>query len=975
MAFSRRKRSFEAHQKRESTAAARWRLRRVRLGQVGGLERFDVETLERRVLLSITPSISGSAVTFTGTGGNSLWLEDVSQDSRVQHYRPDGSSYKRPDLDRDDFGQVQSILVSAISTINVTLGGGASTLYLDDTITTDLFTDSAKLTDNAASSETVSLAGGSNNHTWTINGSNSVQLDSNITIKGAGFLIGSGGTNVFDFTMGASGDSININGGSGSTNALDYSAFPSSTPVTVNLVKPPANLATGTPNLATGTATDTSGISNISVVNGGAGNDTLTAGVGNETLNGGTGSDTFVFDPDLTEGSDEVIESPGTTGGTGTLDFSAAQSAITVDISSTEQQQVDPLGHLNLTLAEDDTIATVIGGAKNNTITCNALDDTITAGAGQATLTAGPGNDTFEFGNNWGNATVVQSGSTTAGEGLDTLDFSKVTTNLTASVNPQSLTSSDADGALNVSTPGTSGTDSVIATDIATLVGGTGSNTLNYSDYYSTSGSGITVDLATGTATTFQRVQNFENVTASNCNDSITGDSNANILIGGAGDDTFSGGGGQDTITGGSGVNTLVENFDANMTLTNTALSETPYETTTSRVETLSNIEIADLTGGTDSNKIDASGFTGLGLQTPLVFLNNGKGVNVSKGTLNITLTNGTTVHVDLSQAVSVGDVLNAIHAASSKLTAILNSSANGFVLTDSSGGNGNLSAASISSLASDLGLAGTGTGGTLDGAKVPAGHAVLSGGTTTPLALLNGGTGVQIGDRGELNLLGSESTQLVSTLNNGNGIRALKNDSPDFQVILTDGTAVDVTLSITPTTTVQELLNEIALPANGRLIVGLDQQLGNAITLQDTKNGGSDIQVVALNNSFAASDLGILKTGAGQYLEGTPITDTSADIAVTLTDGTLLAIDFAGALRTIQDVIAASDAADPAAHGDDQCGRNRPGPARHGWRDRHSPGRRREWLLCGAGAGHHRHGKRQCTAWNEHRQRDTLSG
>ena len=281
--------------------------------------------LERRVLLAITATLSGSAVTFTGTGDNNLWLKDDGAGNL--DFSTDGSTYSNH-LSVSPSG-TQPILVSAISTISVNLGGNGSTLFLDDTITTDLLTDPATLTDTATSSDTFSLAGGSNNHTWTLFGSNDARLDSNIYINGAGFLVGSGGDNVFDFNPSASGDTIQINGGSGGKNRLDYSAFSSSDPVAVNLLA--------------GTATDTGGISNISVVFGGAANDTLTAGVGNETLNGGSGNDTFVFDPDSKEGSDTVIESPGTSSGAGTLDFSQAQSAITLDISSTERKRSIPI--------------------------------------------------------------------------------------------------------------------------------------------------------------------------------------------------------------------------------------------------------------------------------------------------------------------------------------------------------------------------------------------------------------------------------------------------------------------------------------------------------------------------------------------------------------------------------------------------------------------------------------------------------
>ncbi len=773
MSFSRKKRSATDQLKREAHAAARRRRRQIRFGHVGGLERFEIELLERRVLLAVTASLSGSAATFTGTGDNDLWLKDSSGDLA---YSTDGTDYLTQ-FSLSPSG-TQSILVSAVSTITVNSGGDGSTLYLDDTITSDLLTDWATLTETATSTDIVSLAGGSNDHTWTIQGSNDVQLDSNIFIHGAGFLVGSGGSNVFDFTTGASGDTININGGSGSTDALDFSAFPTSTPVTVNL--------------RTGTATGTSGISNIHVVNGGAGNDTLTAGVGDETLNGGSGSDTLVFDPDSKEGSDTVIESPGTSSGAGTLDFSQAQSAVTVDISSTAAQTIDSYSNLTLTLASDDTIENVLGGAGNNTITCNSLDDTVTAGSGTETFNAGPGDDTFNFGPNWRTGTVYDNG---VQEGLYTLDFSGVTANLTANINPSNSTGDDANGALEV----TDGSDSVNATDIANLIGGTGSNTLNYGDYYSSSGTGVTVDLATDTATTFQSVQKFENVSGSNYNDSITGDSSPNLIISGPGDNTLSGGGG-DTIMGGSGVNTLVESFDANMTLTNTSLAVTPFGQSTTTTETLSGIEIADLTGGTDSNKIDASAFN--------------------------------------------------------------------------------------------------------------AGHVVISGGTTTPLSLLKNGFSTTNGTFA--NLLGAESTTLVSTLNNDFGVAALGNGKPDFEIILTDGSSVNVTLSINSTTTVQDVLDQIADAApSGRLIVQLDQELGNAITIQDTVDGSSDIQVVALNNSPAASDLGILTTGSGQFLEGTQITQDNAHIDVTLTDGTQLPISLSGA-QTALDVINLIDAASP---------------------------------------------------------------
>src|SRR5262249_24312545 len=154
------------------------------------------------------------------------------------------------------------------------------------------------------------------------------------------------------------------------------------------------------------------------------------------------------------------------------------------------------------------------------------------------------------------------------------------------------------------------------------LTGGSATDTLDYPAY----GSGVTVDLGAGFATGFSHVGGLENVVGSPFDDSITGDAGANALSGGAGDDTLGGGGGSDSSDGGAGVDTLVERSDADFTLTNAALTITPFGGPASSTETLSGIELASLTGGSHPNVLDASAFTGLTASTPLSFLNRGKG-------------------------------------------------------------------------------------------------------------------------------------------------------------------------------------------------------------------------------------------------------------------------------------------------------------------------------------------------------------
>jgi Ca2+-binding RTX toxin-like protein len=89
--------------------------------------------------------------------------------------------------------------------------------------------------------------------------------------------------------------------------------------------------------------------------------------------------------------------------------------------------------------------------------------------------------------------------------------------------------------------------------------GGLGVDTLSYAN----AGAGVTVSLAlttaqaTGGAGT-DTIKNFENLTGSSYNDVLTGTSSANTIVGGAGDDHITGGGKGDILWGGSGADTFI---------------------------------------------------------------------------------------------------------------------------------------------------------------------------------------------------------------------------------------------------------------------------------------------------------------------------------------------------------------------------------------------------------------------------------
>ncbi len=106
-------------------------------------------------------------------------------------------------------------------------------------------------------------------------------------------------------------------------------------------------------------------------------------------------------------------------------------------------------------------------------------------------------------------------------------------------------------------------------------------------------------------------------------------------------------------------------------------------------------------------------------LNTPLTQFNGGAGVAL--GQFQIQNSKGQTAVVDLSQGSfnTIGDVINAINAKNIGVTASIDKTGNGILLTDTAGGAGTLAVSDLNggTTAADLNIAGTATGTTLDGA------------------------------------------------------------------------------------------------------------------------------------------------------------------------------------------------------------------------------------------------------------------
>ncbi|MFN5299036.1 MAG: beta strand repeat-containing protein [Planctomycetaceae bacterium] len=278
-------------------------------------------------------------------------------------------------------------------------------------------------------------------------------------------------------------------------------------------------------NLVGGSQNDTLiGNSVANDIKGGLGNDTIRTGVGDDRLegaagddilDGGTGNDTYVFPvtSSLNLGSDLVQEAID--GGNDVLDFSAATVAIKVDLASILVQQTALLHRL--TLASGAVIEQVRGGSGADIISGNALDNVLLGNAGNDVIYGQAGSDTLNGG--------AGNDALDGGDGGDRYQFI-ATSALGADTISEAATASGTDS-LDFT-----GTTLAVSVDLSLAT----SQVVN---------SNVSLVLGSGTA--------LEAVTGGSGNDTLRGNTLANILDGAAGNDQLIVTDGLDTLRGGAG--------------------------------------------------------------------------------------------------------------------------------------------------------------------------------------------------------------------------------------------------------------------------------------------------------------------------------------------------------------------------------------------------------------------------------------
>jgi flagellar hook-associated protein 2 len=232
------------------------------------------------------------------------------------------------------------------------------------------------------------------------------------------------------------------------------------------------------------------------------------------------------------------------------------------------------------------------------------------------------------------------------------------------------------------------------------------------------------------------------------------------------------------------------------------------------------------LTTGTVSGGTLSGGRLLAGLDSVLLkSVNGGSGVG-TLGQIQLTDRSGATATVDLSNASSLSDVINAINGAGLGLKASINSANDGIVVNDTTGSsNSNLIIADV-------------------GSSTAASKLNIATNSTT--------TSVNSGDLNRQYI--SQNTELQS-LNGGTGVESGK-------INITDSTGASATVDLTTATTVGQVISD--LNGSGLHLQASINSTGDGILVTDTGGGTGNLTISDQNGTTTAADLNIAGSDTG---------------------------------------------------------------------------------------------------------------
>ena len=222
------------------------------------------------------------------------------------------------------------------------------------------------------------------------------------------------------------------------------------------------------------------------------------------------------------------------------------------------------------------------------------------------------------------------------------------------------------------------------------------------------------------------------------------------------------------------------------------------------------------IVGSVAANNLTGARINTIGRATALAQINDGRGVGTASAgdDFRIQAGDGSTFDINLATAKTIGQVLKAINTATAgKVVAAVGADGSGIRLTDTTGGGGSFGVAALNSsnAAADLGIAGNGIAGVINGGR----------------------------------LIASLNSTLVSSLNGGAGI-------PLGSVGIVDRTGATATVDLSGATSVQDILD--TLNQSGIGIKASLNSSGNGLQLSDTSGGTGPLKFFEVGSTTAAA-------------------------------------------------------------------------------------------------------------------------
>jgi Ca2+-binding RTX toxin-like protein len=292
---------------------------------------------------------------------------------------------------------------------------------------------------------------------------------------------------------------------------------------------------------------------------GGSGNDAIIGNEANNTLTGGAGADAL----DGGAGTDAANYAGSSAGvsvslltGTGAGGDAAGDTLVNIE-NLTGSAYADALTGDGLanTLAGNDGADTLDGGVGADLLQGGNGDDVFIGGAGADVLGGGAGTDTADYSASLAGVTVnlatgLGAGGDAQGDSLVSIE------SVIGSAYADVLAGKD--GVADVLNGG-DGDDRIVSSIGAdTLIGGNGTDTLDYSNSFNGVDIRLFQNSAAGGAANGDIISGFENIIGSVKTDTLAGDDGVNWIWGGAGNETITGRDGADHLFGEAGNDTLL---------------------------------------------------------------------------------------------------------------------------------------------------------------------------------------------------------------------------------------------------------------------------------------------------------------------------------------------------------------------------------------------------------------------------------